>query len=304
MDREYIYDVNGLNGVEKTVAKARRVLEILGHDSPNLKGLVDPDAKIVEMASFLGRNPGIDDLMEYSDQLRAAFYLYQGSAYRDINPFLRKNHGLNRSENPTFKEMPTNSLDIEAYEDDFFFEEDDFDFGKMPEYTFRTVDTIDALDLLIESQKPLEEDTVLYHGSDISMYKDMDGVNEIEDLIALNYSGDSHHVTQDAYLSTTLNISGRFCDESPVITAISVPKGTHILGPFGGEGEILLGRGYELEFVKSEIIDGKVFVYTKLHERKKIVTKSEDEIQITDEVDAVDAILKDNEKNYSHHQGL
>ena len=186
MDREYIYDVNGLNGVEKTVAKARQVLEILGHDSPNLKGIVDPDAKIVGMASFLGRNPGIDDLREYSDQLREAFYLYQGNAY----------------------------------------------------------------------------------------------------------------------LSTTLNISGRFCDESPVITAISVPKGTHILGPFGGEGEILLGRGYELEFVKSEIMDGKVFVYTKLHEREKIVTRSEDEIQITDEVDAVDAVLKDNEKDYSHHQGL
>lgn len=298
MDREYIYDVNGLNGVEKTVAKAKRVLEILGHDSPNLKGIVDPDAKIVGMASFLGRNPGIDDLIEYSDQLRAAFYLYQGSAYRDINPFLRKNHGLNRSGNPTFKEMPTNSLDIEAYSDD------DFDFGKMPEYTFRMVDTIDALDLLIESQKPLEEDTVLYHGGGISMYKDIEGVNEIEDLITLNYSGDSHRVTQYGYLSTTLNISGRFCDESPVITAISVPKGTHILGPFGGEGEILLGRGYKLEFVKSEIMDGKVFVYTKLHEREKIVTRSEDEIQITDEVDAVDAVLKDNEKDYSHHQGL
>ncbi len=190
MDREYIYDVNGLNGVEKTVAKARRVLEILGQDSPNLKGLSDPDATIVEMSSFLGRNPGIDDLMDYSDQLRAAFYLYQGSAYRDINPFLRKNHGLNRSENPTFKEIPTNSFDIEAYEDDFFFEEDDFDFGKMPEYTFRTVDTIDALDLLIESQKPLEEDTVLYHGSDISMYKDMDAVDAV---LKDNEKDYSHH---------------------------------------------------------------------------------------------------------------
>lgn len=284
MDREYVYECSAVDGKEKIIEKSKRVIDTFRKNGQDIKGVVEPGASIDDMANFLRRSHYMDDFLGASDDLRAAFYLYQGSGYKHINNFLRSNKGLDTTKKETFSEIPSSAYD------------DFLETGELRQYTFDMVKTIEALDLLIDKQEPLEEDAILYHAGDINMFSEDGNIASMEDLIAVNYSLAEPKFMQYGYLSTTLNISGRFCDEAPIIMAIRVPKGTKVLGPFNGEGEILLGRGYELNFIKSEIMDGKIFVYVDAVLKEKVNVRDEQDIEITNETDAIKEILKDNEE--------
>ena len=284
MDREYVYECSAVSGQEKIIEKSKRVIDTFRKNGQDIKGFVEPGASIDDMANFLRRSHYMDDFLGASDDLRVAFYLYQGSGYKHINNFLRSNKGLDTTKKETFSEIPSSAYD------------DFLETGELRQYTFDMVNTIEALDLLIDKQEPLEEDAILYHAGDINMFSEDGNIASMEDLIAVNYSLAEPKFMQYGYLSTTLNISGRFCDEAPIIMAIRVPKGTKVLGPFNGEGEILLGRGYELNFIKSEIMDGKIFVYVDAVLKEKVNVRDEQDIEITNEIDAIKEILKDNEE--------
>ena len=132
----------GVSGTELTRSILRRSIDFLSSKSGHfVKGVTLESANEASFSEIVGHTSFVEDFNSAPDKLRVAFSIYQGGSYTRINNFLRGNKGLVRETEER---------------------------GKEGELEYKIEDEIDALDLLIEGQKPLEEDIVLYRavGSD------------------------------------------------------------------------------------------------------------------------------------------
>ena len=284
----------GVSGTELNRSILRRSIDFLSSKSGHfVKGVTLESANETSFSEIVGHTSFVEDFNSAPDKLRVAFSIYQGGSYTRINNFLRGNKGLVRETEER---------------------------GKEGELEYKIEDEIDALDLLIEGQKPLEEDIVLYRavGSDSEglltstvdkehkvanlsgKLMELGSLNdeEIDDIDKL--IGKTYH--SDGYMSSSFSLPrGHAFRDMDTIMVIKVPKGTSILGPVtnlvgkksgSGEYEVLIGRDYDIKIVGVEHIGEKTYIYSELQPRKLELTEKP--------LDELDISMPKNVEDYKH----
>lgn len=263
------YECKNDDGIKRCAEKMDRAVKLLVKPETEVVSFkhpdIDNDNASISASSYFSSLDSSDDFIATQPLvLRKAFEIYQGSGYKEINGFLREYKGLERGINKKFKYI--------SVEGDNFHE-----------YEYSNEGVIDALDTLI-NKVSTKDDMIIYRGCDLRQFTGLDITDEKSLLLATGSK-----FTEYGYASTTPTLTGRFAEESPVILAIRVPKGTHMLGPLSGEGEILLERNSEFEIKKVEIIDGKYHVYLDM--KPNLLEKGKENIEdihITDNPKALE----------------